>query len=202
MQGGVRHAELTITSRSRATHERITSSLLSLVDLGRLHPNANEVAQYAGVSLRTIYHHFHDLDYLYSAALAQQADFVRSRLVAIEPTREIIERCDLIAENRDAIHADLAPILRSYMADPVRAEQLKHHREHISLLEAMQGQTRATFVRDLRLLPDPTAGLLGMETALSFAVWEYLRRTQGVSRTGTRQYMSGLALSIVRSFGA
>ena len=96
----------------------------------------------------------------------------------------------------------MAPILRSYTADAVRTEQLKIHREHIALLEAMQGQTRATFVRDLRLLPDPIAGLLGMETALSFAVWEYLRRVQGVSRTGTRQYMSGLALSIVRSFGA
>jgi TetR/AcrR family transcriptional regulator of autoinduction and epiphytic fitness len=202
MHSGVRITEMPLTSRSRSTHERITASLLSLVETGLLHPNANEVAQHAGVSLRTIYHHFGDLDQLYSASLAQRANQARSHLITIDPSREINERCELIADNRDAIHAEMAPILRAYAADPMRAEQLKNHLEHIALLEAMQGQTRATFVRDLRLLPDPTAGLLGMETALSFAVWEYLRRMQGVSRTGTRQYMSGLALSIVRSFGA
>lgn len=202
MHSGVRHAEVPQTTRSRATHERITASLLILVDAGQLHPNANDVAQRAGVSLRTIYHHFHDLDGLYAAALAHQTNLARSHLVMIEPSREIHERCQLIAHNRDAIHAEMAPILRAYIADPIRTMKLKQHREHNVLLDEMQAQTRAAFVRDLRLLPDPTAGLLGMETALSFAVWEYLRRIQGVNRAGTRQYMSGLALSIVRSFGA
>jgi AcrR family transcriptional regulator len=202
MQGGVRHAETPLTSRSRATHERITASLLRLVEAGVPHPSASEVAHHAEVSLRTIYHHFHDLDQMYGAALARQSANARLHLASIGATVEIDTRCQLIAENRESIHAELAPMLRAFVADPARVELLKQHAEHIALLEAMQGQTRSAFGRDLRLLPDPTAGLLGMETALSFAVWDYLRRVQGVSRTGTRQYMSALALSIVRSFGA
>jgi hypothetical protein len=76
------------------------------------------------------------------------------------------------------------------------------HVEHEALRAAMQHQTHTTFARELRLLPDPLAALLGVETALSFAVWDYLHRVQGISREGTRQYMSALALSITRTFGA
>lgn len=202
MDGVARQVETPQRPRSRATHERITTALVHLVTAGTPNPNAVEVANRADVSLRTIYHHFHDLDQMYAAALATQSSFAISNLTTIDSTDGIESRCLTISENRDSIHATIAPILRAYVADPARAELLNQHGEHLALLEAMQGQTRRAFGRDLRMLPDPLAALLGMETALSFAVWDYLRRVQGVNRAGTRQYMSALALSIVRSFGA
>ena len=156
----------------------------------------------AEVSLRTIFHHFHDLDQMYSAALTAQSSRAQTALVNIETTDPLEMRCSAIAINRDAIHAALAPTLRAFIANPNRASRLALHGEHEALRKAMQLQTHATFGRELRLLPDPLAALLGVETALSFAVWDYLHRVQGISREGTRQYMSALALSITRSFGA
>ena len=194
--------EVPQTVRSRATHERITAALVQLIESGRHQPCAADVAACARVSLRTIFHHFHDLDQLYSAALAAQISRVLPTLVEIDATSELDVKCDAIALNRDSIHATLAPTLRAFIANPNRAAHLAEHREHEALREAMQRQTRMTFGRELRLLPDPLAALLAVETALSFAVWDYLHRVQGVSRDGTRQYMSALALSITRSFGA
>ena len=194
--------EVPQTVRSRATHERITSSLVRLIESGQYNPGASEVAVSAEVSLRTIFHHFHDLDQMYSAALTTQASRARAALVNIESTDPLEMRCNAIAINRDAIHAVLAPTLRAFVASPNRASRLAMHDEHEALRTAMQHQTHTTFGRELRLLPDPLAALLGVETALSFAAWDYLHRVQGVSREGTRQYMSALALSITRSFGA
>lgn len=194
--------EVPQTVRSRATHERITSSLVRLIESGQHNPGALEVAVSAEVSPRTIFHHFNDLDQMYSAALTAQVARAQAALVDIDAAGSLETRCSAIAINRDAIHAALAPTLRAFVASPNRASRLAMHDEHESLRKAMQHQTHATFGRELRLLPDPLAALLGVETALSFAVWDYLHRVQGVSREGTRQYMSALALSITRSFGA
>ena len=202
MEGHRGRAEVPQTIRSRATHERITSALVRLVESGQPHPGAHEVAIGADVSLRTIYHHFHDLDHMYSEALSIQANIARHGLVEIDPRVDIAARCHAISQNRDAIYAGLSPMLRAYIANPNRAFLINNHEEHEALLRAMQRQTRDTFALELRQQDDPLAALLAMETALSFAVWDYLHRVQGVSRTGTRQYMSALALSITRSFGA
>ena len=200
VHGGRTEAPQTV--RSRATHERITAALVQLVESGRHHPCAAEVADCARVSLRTIFHHFHDLDQLYSAALTAQTSRVLATLVEIGAAGELETKCAAISLNRDSIHATLAPTLRAFVANPNRAALLAEHREHEALREAMHRQTLMTFGRELRQLPDPLAALLAVETALSFAVWDYLHRVQGVSRDGTRQYMSALALSITRSFGA
>jgi AcrR family transcriptional regulator len=195
-------AEVPQTIRSRATHERITTALVRLVESGLHHPAANDVAHGADVSLRTIFHHFHDLDQMYSAALAAKARDARVGLTPIDTASELMTRCDAISLNRDATYAALAPMLRAYVANPNRALQLSSHIEHEALLTAMQAQTRDTFAVELRQHEDPLKALLVTETALSFAVWDYLHRVQGVSRSGTRQFMSALTLSIMRSFGA
>jgi AcrR family transcriptional regulator len=202
MEGQRGRTEVPQTIRSRATHERITTALVRLVESGQHHPGANDVAHGADVSLRTIFHHFHDLDQMYSAALAAKVNVARVGLMSIDTSSEIATRCGAISLNRDSIYATLAPMLRAYIANPNRAMQLGNHLEHEELLMAMQGQTRNTFASELRQHHDPLKALLGVETALSFAVWDYLHRVQGVSRSGTRQFMSALTLSIIRSFGA
>ena len=202
MEGQRGRAEVPQTIRSRATHERITSALVRLVESGRSDPGAHEVAHGADVSLRTIYHHFHDLDQMYYAALATQANVARIGLTLIDTSSEVSTRCEAISHNRDSTYAALAPMLRAYVANPTRALQLGSHVEHEAFLNAMQCQTRDTFAVELRQQHDPLRSLLGVETALSFAVWDHLHRAQGVSRLGTRQFMSTLTLSIIRSSGA
>ena len=120
-------AEVPQTIRSRATHERITSALVRLVESGRSDPGAHEVAHGADVSLRTIYHHFHDLDQMYSAALAERIKSARIELTSIDTTGEVMVRCDAISFNRDSIYAALAPMLRAYVANPNRAQIGRAH---------------------------------------------------------------------------
>ena len=53
--------------RSRFSHAKIVQALLDLVAQGNISPSAAEVAEAAGVGLRSVFRHFDDMDSLYQA---------------------------------------------------------------------------------------------------------------------------------------
>jgi AcrR family transcriptional regulator len=53
--------------RSRFSHAKIVQALLDLVARGNISPSAAEVADAAGVGLRSVFRHFDDMDSLYQA---------------------------------------------------------------------------------------------------------------------------------------
>ena len=53
--------------RSRFSHAKIVQALLDLVAQGNISPSAAEVADAAGVGLRSVFRHFDDMDSLYQA---------------------------------------------------------------------------------------------------------------------------------------
>ena len=55
-------------ARALRTRNRVVDGLLDLVDEGHLRPSAAQVAQRAGVSLRSVYQHFADLETLFRIA--------------------------------------------------------------------------------------------------------------------------------------
>ena len=50
--------------RSVRSRQRIVEALLGLIRDGEMHPSAAQVAQKAGVSLRTVFRHFEDMESL------------------------------------------------------------------------------------------------------------------------------------------
>src|ERR1044072_5768679 len=56
------------SARAARTRDAVVEALLSLLDEGNLRPTARQVAERAGVSLRSVYVHFDDLEDLFTAA--------------------------------------------------------------------------------------------------------------------------------------
>jgi TetR/AcrR family transcriptional regulator, regulator of autoinduction and epiphytic fitness len=67
------------TARSARTRDAVVRALLGLISEGDVRPTAGRIAERAGISLRSVYVHFDDLDDLFLAAAAEQ----RGRVFAL-----------------------------------------------------------------------------------------------------------------------
>ncbi|HXM89352.1 MAG TPA: TetR family transcriptional regulator [Candidatus Acidoferrum sp.] len=65
--------------RRHTNRRRIVAAMLELVRAGAISPNAEEVAERAGVGLRTVFRHFDDMDSLYR----EMAEATRNELQPI-----------------------------------------------------------------------------------------------------------------------
>jgi len=61
------------TARSARTRDAVVRALLGLISEGDVRPTAGRIAERAGISLRSVYVHFDDLDDLFLAAFQRRA---------------------------------------------------------------------------------------------------------------------------------
>jgi AcrR family transcriptional regulator len=60
--------------RANRTRDKVVDALLTLIDQGSLRPTAREIAAQAGVSLRSLYVHFDDVEALFYAAAVRHGE--------------------------------------------------------------------------------------------------------------------------------
>lgn len=140
------------SARARRTRTAVVDALLRLLRAGNLRPTARQIASEAGVSLRSVYVHFDDLDDLFVAAGERQYELVRHLAVPVPVTGPLRERAralmivrgrlfETIGEVRRAaeIHAPFSPALAARL-DRVR--------------ELAYTELRRVFARELEPLAD------------------------------------------------
>ena len=74
------------TARAVRTKDAIVDATLALIDDGDLRPTGPRIAERAGVSVRSIFQHFDDLDALFSAVGERVATRIVALLHPIDPT--------------------------------------------------------------------------------------------------------------------
>jgi AcrR family transcriptional regulator len=88
-------------------------ALLALIDGGNLRPTAREVADQAGVSLRSVYVHFDDVESLFVAASARHFEHIQSLRLPCDPTAPRHERVATLIESRVRIYESGAQVRRA-----------------------------------------------------------------------------------------
>src|SRR4051794_7539538 len=73
-EAGTRTASDGRTARSQRTRDSVVEALLDLLNAGNPRPTAREIAEQAGVSLRSVYVHFDDLEDLFLAATGRHLE--------------------------------------------------------------------------------------------------------------------------------
>lgn len=100
-------------ARGARTRAAVIDALLALHEEGELAPTAQRVAARAGVSLRTVYGHFADMERL----SAQAADREFARMVALsrdpDPALPYPERLRAFTANRATVLEWLLPVMRA-----------------------------------------------------------------------------------------
>lgn len=88
-------------------------ALLDLIAAGDLRPTARRIAERAGISLRSVYVHFDDLEDLFLAAAHEQTLLVADLAHRVPPTGPLSERVAAYVKQRCAVLEAVAPVQRA-----------------------------------------------------------------------------------------
>ena len=159
-------------ARRFRSRDLAVDALLDLLAEGVVRPTAQEVAARSGVSLRSIFRIFDDVESLHAAAAARQLSRVRHLFVDV-----VAARVKAMAGITARLYEEIAPVRRAALrAAPESAalqEQLARARGWL------RSEVERLFELELSGL-DPTAAS-AVEMALSFEAWDQLRSQQGLS---------------------
>src|SRR6202521_1600191 len=120
-------------ARSARTRRAVVDALLDLLGEGDLRPTAARIAERAGVSLRLVFHHFDDLEAIYSELADRQAERGKPLTLPMAGARPFPRRAEKFSAQRGRLLETLSPVRRSaVLMEPFRpalAKRLKHARD-------------------------------------------------------------------------
>lgn len=163
--------------RSARSREAVVDAMLDLLRERGEQPGAQEIADRAGVSLRTVFRHFDDVDSLFAAAVANQVQRVGGMFDPLEPVGPLTERVDALVRHRASLFEQIAPIRRAAQRrdeNPVIGEWLG--RSH----DLLRGQMTTQLAEELQPLParDRRVIVEALDAATSWPMWNTLRHDQ------------------------
>jgi AcrR family transcriptional regulator len=100
-------------ARKAATRDAIADALLDLLKAGNLRPTAREIAARAGISLRSVYVHFDDLEDLFCVAAARQFDRVAPLLEPVAADGPLRDRAEGVVRHRLDLYSEFGAVLRA-----------------------------------------------------------------------------------------
>lgn len=101
------------SARAQRTRDSVVTAVLELATSGTGRPTAREIADRAGISVRSVYVHFDDLDDLFRAAAARHTDQMASLLKPVDVMLPLPERIAAATQQRVAIHENFGAVRRA-----------------------------------------------------------------------------------------
>jgi TetR/AcrR family transcriptional regulator, regulator of autoinduction and epiphytic fitness len=186
------------SARAARTRDAVVEALLSLLDDGNFRPTARQVADRAGVSLRSVYVHFDDLEDLFTAAAHNHFERVRDLIERIPDHGPLETRLDLFTRQRARIHEASAQVRRAAVLQepfsPALAEVLALARK------LSRAEIEVVFGTELaeRDGADRTRLAIELDLLSSASVWETLRVHYDQSADEARQIVAETLTSRLR----
>lgn len=185
-------------ARRDQNRERVVDAMLELYREGELRPAVADVAERSGVSHRSVFRYFDDLDELCRIAIQRQWAVI-GPLWELDGLGEgsLEDRVARIVEQRLAIYDVAAPVARvGHMRAPVEPVLLDHLRRNGREARA---QVVAHFAPELDRLDPATAGAVAdaATAALSIENVETLRYLRELDREAAAAAMTVAVLSLM-----
>lgn len=165
------------TARAQRTRQAIVDALLALIEDGDLAPTAPRIAERAGVSLRSIYQHFEDLEALFGAAAARQLERVLALAARIPATGPLDDRLDAFVQQRGLVLETMTPVRRAALLQEPFSQQLRESRRAMERLG--RAEIGRVFGLDLDRLPATGRNEVhaALTAAATWSAWDHLRST-------------------------
>jgi AcrR family transcriptional regulator len=163
--------------RGLRNREAVVEAVIALIEEGDLQPTGAEIAERAGVSLRSIHNLFEDLDDV-SRAVADRMFAVVAELFRPNPTEGPLDvRLKAFVRQRSQLVERSMPV---YRASLLAAPSSSAVEERITFIcEFFRGVTRETFAPELRRAP--SWKLEALDSLTSLDGWVRLRVNQRLS---------------------
>lgn len=186
------------TLRSLRTREAIVDATIALLEQGDLRPTAPRVAEQAGVSVRSIFQHFDDLETLHAAVAERLVERVSLLVFPVSPHLPLGERLDRFVRQRALLLETVTPIRRAAAVHgPFSAEITARLRAGQAFLRS---EVQHTFSPELSAADtDRTELLDALDAALGWGVWDALRAGVGRDQEAAARVMRRLAAAALAS---
>ncbi|MGN6475413.1 MAG: TetR/AcrR family transcriptional regulator [Mycobacteriales bacterium] len=166
-------------ARRGRNREAVVDALLNMFREGELNPSVAAVAERSGVSLRSVFRYFDDLDEMGRIAIQRHLERV-GHLFELPNIGEgsRADRIDALVTQRVALYERVASVMRAALIrapfQPVISTALNHRRAFLRL------QVQEQFAPELATLTDAEAAavLAGADILTSFEALELLRVDQ------------------------
>jgi len=168
--------------RGRRNREAVVASFLALIEEGDLRPTARAIAERAGVSQRSVFQHFEDLEQIFAEAGSLEAAKLKPLLRPIEVALLFEVRLDTFIELRSQLLEAIDPVARaSRLREPFSA-QLRVNRD--LFFNAAREQCVETFAPEIGNHPRRVRQQVadGAAVASSWTTWFGLREEMGLAK--------------------
>lgn len=175
-------------ARGERTRLRVLEALLELVEEGELRPTAQEVAERAGVALRTVYHHFEDVAALRSMAFMMQAERHRELLRPVDAALPLEERIQQMTRQYRRLFEAITPLRLAGLLDQRESEEMAEDLRRSG--ERRRAQLASSFAPELERRGKDRDGrplLDALDLVVSWETWNYLRSSLGRSALGAEK---------------
>ena len=182
-------------ARSQRTRAEISNALLQLLEEGHHQPAVQQVAKRASVSVRTIYHHFDDIEGLYTELVDIQFRRIIPLLAVVSEGQSTVSKVRKLIEMHDDLYALAVPLHNCVRFSAASRGSQKISTTLQQLRLATSSQIQKSFKSELHRHRNPYDAISRLEAMLSFEMWDHFRRVQGCSRDATRMHLLVLLMA-------
>jgi AcrR family transcriptional regulator len=182
--------------RRHRNRHRIVAAMLELVRGGAISPGAEEVAERAGVGLRTVFRHFDDMDSLYremAEAMRQELQPIINAPLASPDWRG---RLAEMVERRARLFERAMPFKNA--ADVHRHRSTFLRRDYETMRSAERAGLEAALPTALK---NDKNFFEALDQALSFSTWQHLRRDQKLAPARARETVDYAVRALIGAVG-
>lgn len=177
-------------ARRDQNRDRVVDALLDLYREGDLQPTVAAVAERSGVSHRSVFRYFDDLDELYRVAIERQYAAMSEHMHLPRIGQGTLSaRIDRIVEQRLRIYDVAAPVSRAgHMRAPIEPVLMDHQRD---IAQLSVEQVARHFAPELSTMDATHAEIVteAAATGLAMETMELLRHVRGCGREQCRDVM-------------
>lgn len=185
--------------RRDRNREAVVQALLELYREGNLTPGAEEIAERAGISARSLFRYFDDVDALVRTAVARQQEHLASLYeVSARADQPLGERVDRFVAERTRLLDAMGPV--GQLARSIAPRQPQVAAELGRIRAVLRGQVVEVFAPELARVPadEHDQVLAALDVACSWEARHLLRQDQRLGKAAAARVM---ALSVHRLLG-
>ncbi|MCX4387855.1 TetR/AcrR family transcriptional regulator [Micromonospora peucetia] len=187
------------TARAERTRAAIVEAHLALISEGDLRPTGERIAERAGISLRTLWTNFKDMETLFEAS---GAELLRQQDAAHRPISSALplaRRVDAYCRQRARLLQLIAPTARAaQMREPVSGQLRRNRLKHI---ERVRDEVEQLFAAELAQAGTDRAQVVNALVAASmWPAWSMLRDGLGLGVDQARAVMVRTVAALLADF--
>jgi len=176
-------------ARAERNREAVVEAILDLLCEGDEHPTAEAIAERSGVSVRSVFRHFDDLESLHAAAVDRHSERIAAMFEPPAAQGSLALRVEELAARRSRLFEAMTPVRRVGERLRGRSRVIDGRLEFARRL--LRSQVEELFALELRSARGAARRDLvdAVEAATSWSTWNLLRTEQGCTVARARSVM-------------